>query len=240
MSKKGPGKPGPPDPRGFAASSLLGKPDLNEAFAALAFHKQKDASPTGLQRLGNGLGEICSVLDTALTETLDDVSRLQPLVKRRAAFFHFGDNHPAHIFVKAKFSRKLGIEVVHGKTELFKAFGVALAFFANDPDELVVVSHNWDELRRTMWDYVGIVRTDKRLQRARRRVRLLTQEVSEYYSNYRISKDLIELRNLIVVADLIIQSAIQRRESRGLHYSLDYPEIHQEANDTILVPPNYG
>ena len=77
------------------------------AFAALAFHKQQDASPTGLQRLGNGLSEICSVLDTALTETLDDVSRLQPLVKRRAAFFHFGDNHPAHIFVKAKFSRKL-------------------------------------------------------------------------------------------------------------------------------------
>ena len=107
-------------------------------------------------------------------------------------------------------------------------------------DEEVIISHNWNELRHFMWDYVGIVRTDKRLQRARRRVRLLTQEVSEYYSNYRISKDLIELRNLIVVADLIIQSAIQRRESRGLHYSLDYPEIHQEANDTILVPPNYG
>ena len=90
-----------------------------------------------------------------------------------------------------------------------------------------------------MWDYVGIVRTDKRLQRARRRVRLLAQEVSEYYSNYRISKDLIELRNLIVVADLIIQSAIGRRESRGLHYSLDYPALNPNASDTILVPPNY-
>ena len=106
-------------------------------------------------------------------------------------------------------------------------------------DEDVIISHNWNELRHFMWDYVGIVRTDKRLQRARRRVRLLAQEVSEYYSNYRISKDLIELRNLIVVADLIIQSAIQRRESRGLHYSLDYPAINPNVSDTILVPPNY-
>ena len=91
-----------------------------------------------------------------------------------------------------------------------------------------------------MWDYVGIVRTDKRLQRARRRVKLLQQEVSEYYSNYRISSDLIELRNLIQVADLMIQCAIRRKESRGLHYTLDYPELDPEASDTILAPSTFG
>ncbi len=107
-------------------------------------------------------------------------------------------------------------------------------------DEDVIISHNWDELRRFMWDYVGIVRTDKRLQRARRRVGLLQQEVTEYYSNYRISSDLLELRNLILVADLIIQSAIRRKESRGLHYTLDYPQLKLEGQDTLLIPPTFG
>lgn len=107
-------------------------------------------------------------------------------------------------------------------------------------DEDVIISHNWEELRRFMWDYVGIVRTDKRLQRARRRVQLLHQEVTEYYSNYHISRDLLELRNLILVADLIIQSAIQRKESRGLHYTLDYPGLSPVAKDTFLVPPRFG
>lgn len=108
-----------------------------------------------------------------------------------------------------------------------------------DSDEDVIISHNWDELRRFMWDYVGIVRTNKRLQRAKHRVDLLLQEISEYYSNYKISKDLLELRNLAVVSDLIIRSAMLRQESRGLNYTLDYPDEAPEALDTILTPVNY-
>jgi L-aspartate oxidase len=109
-----------------------------------------------------------------------------------------------------------------------------------EPDEEVVVTHNWDELRRFMWDYVGIVRTNKRLHRARRRADLLAQEVIEYYSNFRVSNDLIELRNLLEVAVLIIQSALRRRESRGLHYTLDSPfKDASQRSPTILIPDNY-
>jgi L-aspartate oxidase len=105
-----------------------------------------------------------------------------------------------------------------------------------DSDEEVVIAQTWGEIRRFMWNYVGIVRTTKRLERAKHRIDMLRQEVKEYYAHFRVTPDLIELRNLVEVADLIIRSALSRHESRGLHYTLDYPELLPEAKDTVLVP----
>lgn len=106
-----------------------------------------------------------------------------------------------------------------------------------DADEEIVIAHNWHELRRFMWDYVGIVRTRKRLERAAHRIRLLNEEIHEYYSNFRVSNDLLELRNLVLAADLIVRCAQSRKESRGLHYSRDYPKMLPKAEDTVLKPP---
>jgi len=103
-----------------------------------------------------------------------------------------------------------------------------------DSDEAVIIQHNWHELRLFMWDYVGIVRSNKRLERAARRINLLKQEVDEYYSNFKVSNNMLELRNLLCVAQLIVICAIKRKESRGLHYNLDYPELLENSGPTII------
>jgi L-aspartate oxidase len=105
---------------------------------------------------------------------------------------------------------------------------------AQDLDELVVIYHNWDEIRRLMWDYVSIVRTNKRLQRAAARLRNLKREVQEFYWNFRVTSEVLELRNLVETASLIVDSALRRHESRGLHFTMDYPETSKEAADTVL------
>ncbi|GMM71928.1 L-aspartate oxidase [Alteromonas gracilis] len=106
----------------------------------------------------------------------------------------------------------------------------------SNSDEEVIIQHNWHELRLFMWDYVGIVRTDKRLERAMRRIKLLEQEITEYYSHFRVSNNLLELRNLVTVAELIVRCAMERKESRGLHFNLDHPEQLDNPKPTVLIP----
>lgn len=108
-----------------------------------------------------------------------------------------------------------------------------------NPDEDVVILQNWDELRQTMWNYVGIVRTTKRLERALHRIEMLKQEINEYYHDYQVSKNLIELRNLVLVSEMIVRCAMERKESRGLHFTLDYPELADELRKTVLIPPSF-
>ena len=125
-------------------------------------------------------------------------------------------------------------DILRGKTRVLPHLPQWDESRVTDADEEVVISHNWDELRRFMCDYVGIVRTNKRLKRAQHRIRLLMREIEEFYTNFRVSHDLIELRNLVATADLIVRCAMQRKESRGLHFSRDYPEMLPRAKNTIL------
>jgi L-aspartate oxidase len=125
-------------------------------------------------------------------------------------------------------------DILAGKASSFPTLPLWDESRVTDADEEVVISHNWDELRRFMWDYVGIVRTTKRLKRAKHRIGLLRREIEEFYANFRVSHDLIELRNLVATADLIVRCAMQRRESRGLHFSRDFPETAKRAKNTVL------
>ena len=125
-------------------------------------------------------------------------------------------------------------DILSGKATKLPALPLWDESRVTDADEEVVISHNWDELRRFMWDYVGIVRTTKRLKRAKHRIGLLMREIDEFYANFKVSHDLIELRNLVVTADLIVRCAMQRKESRGLHFSRDYPETATKGRNTVL------
>ena len=125
-------------------------------------------------------------------------------------------------------------DILASKTTKFPSLPLWDESRVTDADEEVVISHNWDELRRFMWDYVGIVRTTKRLKRAQHRIGLLRREIEEFYANFRVSHDLIELRNLVATADLIVRCAMQRKESRGLHFSRDFPEMAGKAKNTVL------
>jgi L-aspartate oxidase len=125
------------------------------------------------------------------------------------------------------------INATHNSPEQIKEWDESRV---TDSDEEVVIAHNWDELRRFMWNYVGIVRTTKRLERAEHRLKLLREEIKDYYSHFRVTRDLLELRNLVEVSQLIVQCALKRKESRGLHFSTDFPEQSNIPNNTTCSP----
>ncbi len=137
------------------------------------------------------------------------------------------------------FGRTAANDILHASMQTISQLPQWDESRVTDADEEVLITHTWDELRRFMWNYVGIVRTDKRLSRALHRIHMLRDEVQEFYSNFKISNDLIELRNLLQVAELIVESAISRKESRGLHYSKDHPNLDAKAIPTVLAPSNY-
>jgi L-aspartate oxidase len=137
------------------------------------------------------------------------------------------------------FGRAAAADILSAPSQPFASLPYWDESRVTDADEEVLITHTWDELRRFMWNYVGIVRTDKRLSRALHRIHMLRDEVQEFYSNFKISNDLIELRNLLQVAELIVESAISRKESRGLHYSKDHPNLDAEAIPSVLEPKNY-
>lgn len=142
----------------------------------------------------------------------------------------------AVVFAKRAVNRS--IEKIKTQKEISIAIPAWNPGSATDSDEQVVITQNWDEIRRTLWNYVGIVRTSKRLERAQKRIQFLQNEIKEYYWNFKITADLIELRNLALVAELVVKCALQRHESRGLHYTLSYPNTLVEAQDSILIPQN--
>ena len=137
------------------------------------------------------------------------------------------------------FGRAAAKDILNAAPQIFSKLPIWDESRVTDADEEVLITHTWDELRRFMWNYVGIVRTDKRLSRALHRIHMLRDEVQEFYSNFKISNDLIELRNLLQVAELIVESAISRKESRGLHYSKDHPNLESEPIPTVLEPKHY-
>ena len=137
------------------------------------------------------------------------------------------------------FGRAAAKDILNAAPQVFSKLPVWDESRVTDADEEVLITHTWDELRRFMWNYVGIVRTDKRLSRALHRIRMLRDEVQEFYQHFKISNDLIELRNLLQVAELIVECAISRKESRGLHYSKDHPNTDAEAIPTVLEPKYY-
>jgi L-aspartate oxidase len=134
------------------------------------------------------------------------------------------------------YARAAAVDILSRHKDVIPPLPLWDASRVTNPDEEIIISHNWDELRRSMWDYVGIVRTNKRLARAQHRINLLYDEINEYYTSFRVSSDLIELRNLLLTADLIVRCAMLRHESRGLHYSLDYPNTSPIAVNSVLTP----